>query len=116
MVMPRGRSSEQENSGLAKPSRGEPGPDPLPTVLTPEQVAEALGGTIIASYPNASQASPPPRGPRDAATVLMAAGRRVALRGDVYSVDGKPVTAEALGRLAAAELRAQRHQQPQAGR
>ncbi len=69
--------------------------------LTPRQVTEALDGEIIASYAGASSASPVIYGPRDASTVLMAAGRRVTLRDGAYHVDGVRVTPEMLGQLAA---------------
>jgi hypothetical protein len=42
----------------------------------------------------------PKYGPRDAICVLMAAGRKVAWRDGAYHVDGKPVTAGLLNRLA----------------
>jgi len=90
----------------------EPGPDDGPGVpddavpggsahLTPEQVARLLGGEIIGSYVSTIPARPVAYGPRDAITVLMAHGHRVAVRDGAYFVDGERVTPEALARLAA---------------
>ncbi len=69
-------------------------------MLMPQQVARVLGGEIIASYANTSQARPAAYGPRDAATVLMAQGRRMAWRDGAYYVDGARATPEDLDRLA----------------
>lgn len=69
--------------------------------LTPDQVAELLGGKIIGSYASASPPGPVVYGPRDAAAVLMAHGYRVALRDSAYFVDGERVASEVLDQLAA---------------
>ena len=69
--------------------------------LTPEQVARLLGGEIIASYASTIPARQVAYGPRDAITVLMAHGHRVAVRDGAYFVGGERVTPEALARLAA---------------
>jgi hypothetical protein len=80
-----------------------------PAHLTAEQVARRLGGEIIATYVSAIPARPVAYGPRDAITVLMAHGHRVALRDGAFFVDGEHVAAGDLDRLAA-EL------EPDAGR
>ena len=69
--------------------------------LTPEQVARRLGGEIIGTYASTMPARPAAYGPRDAITLLMAHGHRVALRDDAYFVDGKRVAPGGLDRLAA---------------
>jgi hypothetical protein len=91
---------------------GEPSPDRgggLPAAampggsshLTAEQVARLLGGEIIGTYVSALPARPVAYGPRDAITVLMARGHRVALRDGAYFVDGERVPPGDLARLAA---------------
>ncbi len=69
--------------------------------LTPEQVAEVLGGEIIISYKGASSPGRVVYGPRDAITVLMAYGHRVALRDGAYYVDGERAAPGVLSQLAA---------------
>jgi hypothetical protein len=69
--------------------------------LTPGQVAALLGGEVIGSYPDANSPAPVAYGPRDAATVLMTHGHRVALRDGAYVVDGERLTPGVLEQLAA---------------
>ncbi|MGH3286625.1 MAG: hypothetical protein ACRDPD_18435 [Streptosporangiaceae bacterium] len=107
MLTPGGRSGGPRDDGPAGAPAASGGPRTAPEpgadtiALTPEQVAAALGGEIIASYASAGPGPPPAYGPRDASTVLMARGHRVALQGGAWYVDGQRVTAEALEQLAA---------------
>lgn len=100
MLTPQENAGEPEKPGQPESSRADPGADPASVVLTPEQVARALGGTIIATYATAGQPEPVRYGARDAAAALARAGHRVAMRSGVYYVDDAPVTPEALTRLA----------------